>query len=102
MNVVFPINTLTAGAAVSQVLIAPEGVVPVLQFLKDHHNAQFVSVSDITAIDVPSRHYRFEVGMALSNSANEELYRVIWMVQSSLFTAAVVGCGSCCSVCRRS
>ena len=45
-----------------QVLIAPEGVVPVLQFLKDHHNAQFVNVADITALDVPSRHYRFEVG----------------------------------------
>ena len=37
---------------------------PVLQFLKDHHNAQFAVISDITAVDVPSRHYRFEVGMA--------------------------------------
>jgi len=44
-----------------EVLIAPEGIVPVLQFLKDHHNAQFVNVCDITAIDVPSRHYRFEL-----------------------------------------
>ncbi|XP_043237344.1 NADH dehydrogenase [ubiquinone] iron-sulfur protein 3, mitochondrial-like [Amphibalanus amphitrite] len=44
-----------------EILIAPEGVVPVLQFLKDHHNAQFAVVSDITAIDVPSRHYRFEL-----------------------------------------
>ena len=56
---------LTDRAAVCQVLIAPEGVVPVLQFLKDHHNAQFVSVSDITAIDVPSRHCRFEVRQEL-------------------------------------
>ena len=46
-----------------QVLIAPEGVVPVLQFLKDHHNAQFAVVSDITAMDVPSRHYRFEASI---------------------------------------
>lgn len=44
-----------------EVLIAPEGVVPVLQFLKDHHNAQFAVVSDITALDVPARHYRFEL-----------------------------------------
>ncbi|XP_037075950.1 NADH dehydrogenase [ubiquinone] iron-sulfur protein 3, mitochondrial-like [Pollicipes pollicipes] len=44
-----------------EVLIAPEGVVPVLQFLKDHHNAQFVNLADICGMDVPSRHYRFEV-----------------------------------------
>ncbi|GJQ71048.1 Ndufs3 [Trypoxylus dichotomus] len=44
-----------------ELLIAPEGVLPVLQFLKDHHNAQFANLSDITAIDVPSRQYRFEI-----------------------------------------
>jgi len=44
-----------------EVLIAPEGVVPVLQFLKDHHNAQFASLADICGMDVPSRHYRFEI-----------------------------------------
>lgn len=44
-----------------EVLIAPEGIVPVLQFLKDHHNCQFASVSDIGALDVPTRENRFEV-----------------------------------------
>lgn len=44
-----------------EVLIAPEGVLPVLQFLKDHHNAQFSVLSDIAGVDVPSRKYRFEV-----------------------------------------
>lgn len=44
-----------------EILIAPEGVVPVLQFLKDHHNAQFVNLADICGMDVPSRHYRFEI-----------------------------------------
>ncbi|KAK2723418.1 NADH dehydrogenase [ubiquinone] iron-sulfur protein 3, mitochondrial-like [Artemia franciscana] len=44
-----------------ELLIAPEGVVPVLQFLKDHHNAQFVSLADIGGMDVPSRQYRFEI-----------------------------------------
>lgn len=44
-----------------EVLIHPDGVLPVLQFLKDHHNAQFVSLVDVTAVDVPSRKYRFEI-----------------------------------------
>lgn len=51
---------LTAGDEL-EVLIAPEGVVPVLSFLKDHQNAQFLNITDITAMDVPSREYRFEV-----------------------------------------
>jgi len=44
-----------------EILIAPEGVLPVLYFLKEHHNAQFAVVADITAVDVPSREYRFEI-----------------------------------------
>lgn len=51
---------LTAGDEL-EVLIAPEGVIPVLQFLKDHHSAQFTNLSDIAGLDVPSRKYRFEV-----------------------------------------
>ncbi|XP_031848308.1 NADH:ubiquinone oxidoreductase core subunit S3 [Nomia melanderi] len=44
-----------------EVLIAPEGVVPVITFLKDNQNALFTNLSDITAVDVPSRTYRFEI-----------------------------------------
>ena len=44
-----------------EVLIAPEGIVPVLQFLKDHHQCQFSQLVDIGAMDVPSREMRFEV-----------------------------------------
>lgn len=44
-----------------EILIAPEGVLPVLQFLKDHHNCQFASLVDIAGMDVPSRKYRFEI-----------------------------------------
>lgn len=44
-----------------EVLIAPDGIVPVLQFLKDHHQCQFASLADIGALDVPSRENRFEV-----------------------------------------
>lgn len=53
---------LTAGDEL-EILIAPEGVIPVLQFLKDHHNAQFASLVDIAGMDVPSRQYRFEVNL---------------------------------------
>jgi len=44
-----------------ELLVAPSSILQVIQFLKDHHNAQFLSLSDITAIDVPSRKYRFEI-----------------------------------------
>ena len=47
-----------------EVLIAPEGVVPVLHFLKDHHQCQFSSLADLGAMDVPSRENRFEVKYA--------------------------------------
>lgn len=51
---------ITAGDEL-ELLIAPEGISPVLQFLKDHHNAQFANLVDIAGMDVPSRQYRFEV-----------------------------------------
>lgn len=44
-----------------EILIAPEGIVPVLTFLKDHHTCQFTNLADIGGMDVPSRPYRFEV-----------------------------------------
>lgn len=51
---------ITAGNEL-EVLIAPEGVIPVLQFLKDNHNCQFANLIDIAGMDVPARQYRFEV-----------------------------------------
>lgn len=51
---------LTSGDEL-EVLIAPEGVLPVLQFLKDHHQAQFENLIDIAGMDVPSRPNRFEI-----------------------------------------
>jgi NADH dehydrogenase (ubiquinone) Fe-S protein 3 len=51
---------LTAGDEL-ELLIAPEGVVPVLSFLKNHHTAQFTSLIDIGGVDMPTRKYRFEV-----------------------------------------
>lgn len=44
-----------------EILIAPEGVVPVIAFLKDNHSAQFTNLTDIAGVDFPTRKYRFEV-----------------------------------------
>ncbi|KAK7474010.1 hypothetical protein BaRGS_00034720 [Batillaria attramentaria] len=44
-----------------EIMIHPDGVVPVLTFLKDHTNAQFLSIADIAGVDVPTREYRFEI-----------------------------------------
>ncbi|XP_006113478.1 NADH dehydrogenase [ubiquinone] iron-sulfur protein 3, mitochondrial [Pelodiscus sinensis] len=44
-----------------EILIHPDGIVPVLTFLHDHTNAQFKSLADLTAVDVPTRQYRFEI-----------------------------------------
>uniref|UniRef100_A0A8C3LBE1 NADH dehydrogenase [ubiquinone] iron-sulfur protein 3, mitochondrial n=1 Tax=Chrysolophus pictus TaxID=9089 RepID=A0A8C3LBE1_CHRPC len=52
-----------------ELLIHPDGIIPVLTFLRDHTNAQFKSLADLTAVDVPSRQYRFEVRTALRHQA---------------------------------
>ncbi|KJE96496.1 complex I subunit NDUFS3 [Capsaspora owczarzaki ATCC 30864] len=44
-----------------EVLVAPEGVLPVLQFLRDHTNAQFKQLLDVAGVDYPKRTNRFEV-----------------------------------------
>ncbi|RZF44086.1 hypothetical protein LSTR_LSTR004458 [Laodelphax striatellus] len=44
-----------------EILIAPEGILPVIMFLKCHHNAQYTNITDIAGMDVPSRMYRFEI-----------------------------------------
>lgn len=44
-----------------EVLIHPDGVLPVLTFLRDHQNAQFRQLIELTAIDVPKKSYRFEI-----------------------------------------
>ncbi|XP_004619144.1 NADH dehydrogenase [ubiquinone] iron-sulfur protein 3, mitochondrial [Sorex araneus] len=43
------------------ICIHPDGVIPVLTFLRDHTNAQFKSLADLTAVDVPTRQNRFEI-----------------------------------------
>ncbi|KXJ23808.1 NADH dehydrogenase [ubiquinone] iron-sulfur protein 3, mitochondrial [Exaiptasia diaphana] len=62
-----------------EILISPEGIIPVLTFLRDHTNAQFKSIADQTAIDVPKRPYRFELwdmyGVFFSN--HPDLRRIL-------------------------
>lgn len=43
------------------VYTAPAGVVPLMSFLKYHTAAEFTQISDITAVDFPTRDQRFEV-----------------------------------------
>ncbi|KAJ5550048.1 hypothetical protein N7461_004746 [Penicillium sp. DV-2018c] len=43
------------------VYTAPAGVTPVMSFLKNHTAAEFTTISDITAVDYPTRDQRFEV-----------------------------------------
>ncbi|RKU48707.1 NADH-ubiquinone oxidoreductase 30.4 kDa subunit, mitochondrial [Coniochaeta pulveracea] len=43
------------------IYIAPAGVIPVFSFLKYNTAAEFTTVSDITAVDFPTRDQRFEV-----------------------------------------
>jgi NADH dehydrogenase (ubiquinone) Fe-S protein 3 len=40
---------------------APECILPLMKFLKDHVNCQFQQCSEITAVDYPDKENRFEV-----------------------------------------
>lgn len=44
-----------------EICIAPQGIVPVLSFLKCHHQTQFTNIVDIAGVDVPAREKRFEI-----------------------------------------
>ncbi|XP_041454483.1 NADH dehydrogenase [ubiquinone] iron-sulfur protein 3, mitochondrial-like [Lytechinus variegatus] len=59
-----------------EVMIHPEGIIPVITFLRDHHNAQFKSLIDITAIDVPTRSHRFELVYNLLSLRYNERIRI--------------------------
>ncbi|TLD26388.1 hypothetical protein PspLS_04545 [Pyricularia sp. CBS 133598] len=43
------------------IYICPSGVIPVFNFLKYNTSAEFTTVSDITAVDFPTRDQRFEI-----------------------------------------
>jgi NADH dehydrogenase (ubiquinone) Fe-S protein 3 len=43
------------------IYIPPQGVLPVFTFLKNHTAAEYTQISDITAVDYPTKDQRFEV-----------------------------------------
>ena len=89
-------------------MISPEGVIPVLTFLRDHQNAQYRQLTDLTAIDVPKRVYRFEVIYNLLSVVYNSRIRVrtytdeLTPIESvtGLFNAAIwLEREVCCCVC---
>nr|KMM65140.1 NADH-ubiquinone oxidoreductase 27 kDa subunit [Coccidioides posadasii RMSCC 3488] len=58
------------------IYIPPTGVIPVISFLKDHTAAEYKQVSDITAVDFPTREYRFEVVYNLLSVRHNSRIRV--------------------------
>ena len=58
------------------IYIPPAGVIPTISFLKYHTAAEFTQVSDITAVDYPSRDARFEVVYNLLSVRHNSRIRV--------------------------
>lgn len=58
------------------IYIPPAGVIPVMTFLKYHTAAEYTQVSDITAIDFPTRSQRFEVVYNLLSVRHNSRIRV--------------------------
>ncbi|XP_062610961.1 NADH dehydrogenase [ubiquinone] iron-sulfur protein 3, mitochondrial-like isoform X1 [Saccostrea cucullata] len=75
-----------------EILIHPEGIVPTLSFLKDHHNSQFTNIVDIACVDVPTRANRFEIVYNLLSIKYNSRIRVL------TYTDELTGIDSACSV----
>ncbi|KIH92574.1 NADH dehydrogenase (ubiquinone) Fe-S protein 3 [Sporothrix brasiliensis 5110] len=58
------------------IYVAPSAIVPVFSFLKYHTAAEFTQVSDITAVDFPTRDQRFEVVYNLLSVRHNSRIRV--------------------------
>lgn len=75
-----------------ELLVPPEGVIPVLSFLKEHHSGQFVNLVDIAGLDVPTRPYRFELVYNLLSLRYNARVRV------KTYTDELSPVDSCCEV----
>ncbi|XP_050666299.1 NADH dehydrogenase [ubiquinone] iron-sulfur protein 3, mitochondrial-like [Leptidea sinapis] len=60
-----------------EILTAPEGLYPVLSFMKLHHHACFNQCPAATALDVPSREFRFQVMYSLLSLRFSSRIRVL-------------------------
>lgn len=58
------------------IYIPPQGVIPVFTFLKYHTAAEYTQVSDITAVDFPTKDQRFEVVYNLLSVRHNSRIRV--------------------------
>ncbi|ERT01123.1 NADH-ubiquinone oxidoreductase 30.4 kDa subunit, mitochondrial [Sporothrix schenckii ATCC 58251] len=58
------------------IYVAPSAIVPVFSFLKYHTAAEFTQVSDITAVDFPTRDQRFEIVYNLLSVRHNSRIRV--------------------------
>ncbi|KAK2809535.1 NADH-ubiquinone oxidoreductase 30.4 kDa subunit, mitochondrial [Emmonsiellopsis sp. PD_5] len=58
------------------IYVPPSGIIPVISFLKHHTAAEYTQVSDITAIDFPTRDQRFEVVYNLLSVRHNSRIRV--------------------------
>lgn len=58
------------------ICIPPSAVIPVFTFLRDHSAAQYRQVVDITAVDYPTKQYRFEVVYNLLSHRHNSRIRV--------------------------
>jgi NADH dehydrogenase (ubiquinone) Fe-S protein 3 len=58
------------------IYITPTGVLPVFNFLKNHTAAEYTCVADITAVDFPTKNYRFEIVYNLLSVRHNSRIRV--------------------------
>lgn len=58
------------------IYIPPDGVIPVISFLKYHTAAEYTMVADITAVDYPTKDNRFEVVYNLLSVRHNSRIRV--------------------------
>jgi len=58
------------------IYITPTGVLPVFSFLKNHTAAEYTMVADITAVDFPTKDYRFEIVYNLLSVRHNSRIRV--------------------------
>lgn len=59
-----------------ELLISPKGVLPILSFLKNHHQCLFTNIIDIAGVDVPTRQNRFEIVYHLLSIKHNHRIRV--------------------------
>lgn len=71
--------------------IPPSGVIPVISFLKYHTAAEYTQVSDITAVDYPTKDQRFEVVYNLLSVRHNSRIRVKTYADEAMPVPSITG-----------